>query len=439
MAILLTATSYFVATVVVYYAALFCVSLLRHSAGSGELPAAYVIFVAALNEEAVIAQTLERLLALDHSRFVVCVGNDSSTDATPEILDRYVENPRVSVLHRQLPRAQTGKSDVLNECMEQTMRMLSSEHPVLGGLDPASVVVGIVDADGWLDRDTLSAVGPYFSDASVASVQIGVRIANASTNLLTRMQDMEFVGFSAFVQRARDRVGSSGLGGNGQFTRLSALLDLEAARGGPWRVDALTEDLELGLALVCRGWRTRYCPSVYVAQQGLPSWPALFRQRTRWIQGHYRCWSYLPRLMRAPATLMTRLDLSLYLLLIVTVIIVSFNAVVATLMIAGLVSAHNDFLSFLTAGSLRNTVSLTFGLAPLGMFMYVYQRHATKGFRIWEIPAAGLLFTLYTYVWILATIRAFARTLSGRQNWVKTPRVVEPAMVSADSHAPVAL
>jgi hypothetical protein len=71
--------------------------------------------------------------------------------------------------------------------------------------------------------------------------------------------------------------------------------------------------------------------------------------------------------------------------------------------------------------------------------MYVYQRHATKGFRIWEIPAAGLVFTLYTYVWILATIRALARTLSGRQNWVKTPRVVEPAMVSADSHTAVAL
>jgi 1,2-diacylglycerol 3-beta-glucosyltransferase len=257
--------------------------------------------------------------------------------------------------------------------------------------------------------------------------------------LLTRMQDMEFVGFSAFVQRARDRVGSSGLGGNGQFTRLSALVELKADRGGPWKVDALTEDLELGLALVCRGWRTRYCPTVYVAQQGLPTWRALFRQRTRWIQGHYRCWSYLPKLMRAPATLMTRLDLSLYLLLIVTVIVVSFNAVVATLMLAGLINPHNEFLSFLNAGSARNAVSLTFGLAPLGMFMYVYQRHATRGFRFWEIPAAGFLFTLYTYVWIFATLRAFARNLTGRSNWVKTPRVSEAATIPVDHHAPVTL
>ncbi|MGD1058668.1 MAG: glycosyltransferase family 2 protein [Solirubrobacteraceae bacterium] len=432
MTVLLTVTSYFVASVVVYYAVLFCVSLMRHGTANGELPTAYVIFVAALDEEAVIGQTVERLLQLDYPRFVVCVGDDGSTDATPKILARYSENPHVSVLRREHPRAQSGKSDVLNECMEHTMRMLDSEHPVLGGLDPAAVVVGIVDADGQLDRETLQAVGPYFGEARVASVQIGVRIANASTNLLTRMQDMEFVGFSAFVQRARDRVGSSGLGGNGQFTRLSALLDLKAARGGPWKVDALTEDLELGLALVCRGWRTRYCPTVYVAQQGLPGWRALFRQRTRWIQGHYRCWGYLPRLMGAPATLMTRLDLSLYLLLIVTVIVVSFNAVVATLMIAGVITTHNDFLSFLHAGSSRNAVSLTIGIAPLAMFMYVYQRNATKGYRPWEIPAAGLVFTLYTYVWIFATLRAFARNLTGRRNWVKTPRVAEPATLSSD-------
>lgn len=425
MTVVLTSASYFVAAVVVYYAILFVVSLLRHRTETGATPAAFVVFVAALNEEAVIAQTLESLLGLDHERFVICVANDDSTDATPEILAAYADNPRVAVLHRQLPRARTGKSDVLNECMEHTLALLASDHPVLGGLDPQDVVVGIVDADGRLESSTLQAVGPYFADPKVASVQIGVRIANAGTNLLTRLQDMEFVGFSAFVQRARDRLGSSGLGGNGQFTRLSALVELKASRGGPWKTDALTEDLELGLALVCRGWRTRYCPHVYVAQQGLPGWKALFRQRTRWIQGHYSCWSYLTRLARARTTLMTRVDLSLYLLLIVTVIIVTFSAIVSVLALLGAVNPHNDFLSFIPAGHARNAVSLTIGLAPLVMFLLVYQRYSLVPFRVWQLPAAGMAFTLYTYVWIFATVRALARKLTGRGNWVKTPRVAE--------------
>lgn len=437
MSLLVTCASYFVAAVVVYYMALFGVSLMRHRPGAaGDLPAAYVIFVAALNEEAVIAQTLRSLLSLDHERLIVCVGNDASHDATPEILARYADDSRVTVLHRVPPRARIGKSDVLNECMEQTMRLVDSSHPLLGGLDPASVVVGIVDADGRLDADCLRRVGPYFSDPHVASVQIGVRIANAQTNLLTRMQDMEFVGFSAFVQRARDRVGSSGLGGNGQFTRLSALLQLKAERGGPWRTDALTEDLELGLALVCLGWRTRYCPDAYVAQQGLPRWGALFRQRTRWIQGHYRCWSYLPKLMRAPATWATRLDLSLYLLLIVTVVVVTFNAIAAALTLAQAIAPQNGFLSFIPAGIVHNAINLGLSLAPLVMFMYVYQRHAARGYRVWEIPAAGFLFTLYTYVWVFASARALARNLSGRSNWVKTPRVAEAA--PADEPATIA-
>lgn len=438
MSLLVTCASYFVASVVLYYMALFCVSLLAHRRASGRLPAAYVIFVAALDEEAVIAQTLERLLALEHERFVICVGDDASRDATPEILARYAGDERVCVLSRTLSRARIGKSDVLNECLERTLRLLGSGHPLLGGLDPSSVVVGIVDADGRLDHDTLAKVGPYFSDEGVASVQIGVRIANAGANLLTRMQDMEFVGFSAFVQRARDRLGSSGLGGNGQFTRLSALTELRGARGGPWKPDALTEDLELGLALVCRGWRTRYCPDAYVAQQGLPGWRALFRQRTRWIQGHYRCWGYLPRLMRAPATLATRVDLSLYLLLIVTVTVVTFNAIVATLTQVGAITPRNGFLAFIPAGSLHNAVDLAFGLAPLAIFMFVYQRHASKGFRLWQIPAAGFLFTLYTYVWILATVRALARNLTGRGNWVKTPRVPETAGEAPGGTAPLA-
>ncbi len=77
------------------------------------------------------------------------------------------------------------------------------------------------------------------------------------------------------------------------------------------------------------------------------------------------------------------------------------------------------------AGSGRNTVSLLFGITPIAVFMYVYQRHARTRFHVWEIPAVSIVFTLYTYVWIFATVRALARNATGRRNWVKTPRVDE--------------
>lgn len=425
MSLALTLTSYFVAAVVVYYAVLFVIAWWGRGPDGTDPGLTFVVFVAALNEERVLRATLENLLSLDYPRLAVCVGNDGSVDGTRAILESFATDPRVIAIHRSLPDARRGKSDVLNACFERTWELVDSDHPILGGTDPTRVVVGIVDADGRLDHEALRAVAPYFGNPRVASVQIGVRINNAGANMLTRMQDMEFVGFSAFVQRARDRLGSSGLGGNGQFTRLSALVDLQGSRGGPWRVDALTEDLELGLALICRGWRTRFCPDVYVAQQGLPTWKALFRQRTRWIQGHYSCWSYIPTLSRAPATAATRFDLAVYLVLIVTVIVVSCNVAIA---IGGLIAGvplQNGFMSFVSDHGTRRLLNLAFGLLPITLFMFAYQRHAVRRFGLWELPAVAVVFTAYTYVWIFATARALGRIALGRRNWVKTPRVKE--------------
>ena len=63
--------------------------------------------------------------------------------------------------------------------------------------------------------------------------------------------------FTEIFQRGRQRVGSVGLGGNGQFTRLTALQSLATA---PW-TDCLTEDLDLGIRLLCRGWVNDFCPT----------------------------------------------------------------------------------------------------------------------------------------------------------------------------------
>ena len=122
-----------------------------------------------------------------------------------------------------------------------------------------------MDADGRLDRHALTETGRLFGNSRVGGVQIGVTITNAGDGLLPRCQDIEFVGFSHLAQAARDRIGSVGLGGNGQFTRLSALRSL----GRPPWTDCLTEDLDLGLSLTRLGWRIRFCSTAWVAQEGV--------------------------------------------------------------------------------------------------------------------------------------------------------------------------
>jgi len=418
----LTFANYFIAGVVLYYAGLFALARFTRKAptlSGGQL--VFVIVVPARNEELVIAETLSSLRELRGHDHRVLVLDDGSTDATYERALRLAGvDTRIQVVRRHGARAGRGKSDVLNHAFRIIGEMIDRREIVT---DPSSTIVGILDADGRLERRCLEAVSPFFADPEVGSVQIGVRIGNAASSMLVRLQDMEFVGFTYLVQIARDHLGSSGLGGNGQFTRFSALQSLARE---PWSPGALTEDLDLGLSLVKRGWKTRFCSATFVSQQGLPKWRPLLRQRTRWIHGHYQCWKHIPSLLRShEVRWATRLDLATYLLLVLTVVVVTFNAIVSIASLLGAVLIENRFLDFIPSEVERAFVAELFALFPLGIFMWTYQRHSGHPFRWWEFPAYGLAFTLYSYVWVVATLRAWTRLLLRTGTWTKTPRVVE--------------
>lgn len=412
-----------VAAVVVYYFFLYIHLRVRKWLKTEQLDASYEPFVfvviPAHNEEAVIAHTIESLLRQDYEHRAIMVMNDGSKDATSEVANQYTEHG-VIVVDRDLEIAGRGKGEVLNHAFELIGEMVDSGAEFLGGRGPDDVVICIMDADGQLEQGSLANVVPYFGDPMVGGLQIGVRIANVHTNTLTRMQDIEFIGFSAFVQEARDAFGSVGLGGNGQFARLSALRSLGRA---PW-TKCLTEDLDLGLSLVRMGWRNRFCPTAYVAQQGVTGIPQLVRQRTRWIQGHYQCWQHLSELMKSKhVPLRTRMDLMLYLVLVVFIVLVTAGFILSTLSGLGLVVVKTSFLGWMPWGPIKNATLLVLSFGPMTLFMTTYQARAAHPLRWWELPAYALIFAFYTYMWVAASISAWIRLSLGRDAWAKTQRV----------------
>lgn len=420
--------------ITLYFLTLYAIGLARSRRPQREAPAAagapplYVLVTPAHNEALVIAETVRCMLRL-RGRFLVVIVDDGSSDDTGAIARRAGgADERLIVLTRSAEVAGQGKGEVLNAAYREICRMVDEADPRLGGAAEDDVIMCIVDADGWLRGDALEAVAPYFDDPKVAGVQVPVRMYNARRGLLACMQDIEFIGFSVLIQGGRDRLGSALLGGNGQFVRLAALRTLGDA---PW-TRALTEDLDIGLRLVRAGWVNRVCVETCVAQQAVTRLRPLLRQRTRWVQGHYSCWSHLPALWRTPGIrFRTRLDLSLHLLLAATILIVTVQALMGIGGFLGVLPLGRIPLANLVGNdTVYRACVLIAACGPLGMLGLAYQRAAVdyqaslrRRLPWWSLPGVFFLFTLYVYCWGLpSTFRAFGRLALGRGSWAKTAR-----------------
>jgi cellulose synthase/poly-beta-1,6-N-acetylglucosamine synthase-like glycosyltransferase len=372
----------------------------------------FVFLLPCLNEERVILRSLQRLLSMPGGNFAVLVVDDGSDDGTAAVVST-VLGERVWLLRRTAPEARQGKGEALNAAV----RHLTSTQ-MIGDRDPASVIIVVVDADGRLDRHAITEVSPYFADRQVGAVQIGVRINNRATSRLARMQDMEFVIYTEVFQRGRRHLGSVGLGGNGQFMRLSALRSLGS---GPWS-RSLTEDLDLGIRLLAAGWRNEYCPTAAVHQQGVVRLTRLIRQRSRWFQGHLQSWKLIPTILRS-APPRARADLLYH---------VSSPAVllIASLLSASFVLALTDYVMLALHGQrlfgwwLASTYGLTFG--PGLMFSSVYwTRERENGIPLIKVAGFAHLYVCYSLMWYIAGWWAVSRTLRRRTGWAKTDRVAE--------------
>ena len=378
-----------------------------HAAADGFL---FAFVVPALNEARVIEHTLDRLLSLPVRHCLVLVIDDGSDDGTGHLVESH-HDPRVRLLRREFPDARRGKGAALNAGFHRLLQEV-------GNWPADKVIVGIMDADGRLDPEAPDRVAEHFADADVGAVQVGVRISNREDSVLARLQDMEFVTYTDVFQSARDVWGVAGLGGNGQFVRLAAHLDLAPA---PW-TDGLTEDLEQGLRLICAGWRTRYRRDVAVHQQGLVSARRLLRQRSRWFQGHLQAWRQIPGIIRrAPLRTVPHL---LHILM-VPVLLLANVAMLSSLvtMLIGIAVSPEVRSSLVRPGVFLGWYWLTFALAVF-LTVSVYARRE-PGLPPRKVILLGHTFAVYSLLWIVAGYWALGRILRGRQGWHKTERLIE--------------
>lgn len=387
-----------------------------------------------LNEESVIGVTVDGLLG-PHTTVVVI--DDGSDDDTSRVARRSGEQARaegrggeVVVVRRELPEARKGKGEALNHGIRLVRDAVRTR-----GQDPRETVVCVMDADGRLSDRALAHVLPLFDDPRVGGVQLGVRIRNRRGNFLTWFQDYQFWAMAAVTQFGRNLTKTVSLGGNGQFTRLSALDGLGER---PWS-QSLTEDLDLAISLAVRGWRLRTTAHASVDQQGVSDLRRLVRQRTRWYQGHMTASRRMGEIWRAPRMRhLAALEMFAYLLvpwvldlpwsLLFQYCLIWFVRSPNILVLRGRAAAAVDGTWLRRPANLLAWYLLAFAPALATSWTYL-RRDRTVG-----VPRALLLghsFVVMNYLSFLCAWRALFRMLRRRTGWAKTTREAEAGAVPA--------
>lgn len=399
------------------------------------------VLVPCRDEESVIAETVSAARTSFPSLHVWVI-DDASEDATAQVVrDLMVFDDRVHLISRVAPEARTGKGDALNAAYR-----IVSAH--VGGDEEERhrTVIGVLDADGFLSDNALAMLaGPEsFGEASTGAVQLEVwmknrgdrrprpadgRLRNAIGRVLVRMQDLEFRTTNSAMQVLRVRTGTVGMGGNGQFTRLSVLDALTAEHGKPWG-KKLCEDYELGLNILAQGMRTHYVRQAHVSQEALPFTRRLITQRTRWAQGNMECASALPGLRRGGHLRPSGLAEIHYFML--QPLVMMLNLVLIPLLLV--LGVAEDPAGFWRASTLLTLAlgGLFFLVLPYAVWGLVYRR-VTGGEVSWLLAVGlGLCNLVYVYLTYIYYVRATWRAVTGRTGWVKTRR-------NADGRAPVAV
>ncbi|SDD72090.1 glycosyltransferase family 2 protein [Actinokineospora iranica] len=399
-------------------------------------------FVPCRDEEAVIGGTV-RYLREHFPRAHVWVIDDASEDGTASVVTglrgpRHGGDRRLHLISRRRPDARTGKGEALNSAYRALKEWLGRHT------DPSRVVVVVVDADGRPAPDCLSvcAADHLFGDPRIGAVQIDVRMINRGVPppgggrvrrafglAMVRMQDLEFRGAIAAIQLSRGHTGTIAMGGNGQFTRLSALDSIAEARG-PWR-GALLEDFELGVHLLTEGWKTGFTMDTHVDQEGLYSLRRFLAQRTRWGQGTMQCSRYLRRIWDSRYLSTLGAAEMLYYLaqpwmqLLGTVvypmpfILLAFRTATEPGEVCTWFFTDGAWVLFVVYGS--------FGLLPFVIWGPIYRKRCEPSTSFPRALAYGFAYALYIYTFYITSWRAAIRLLRGHNGWTKTRRNTEPA------------
>jgi len=363
----------------------------------------FTLILPARHEEAVIGDTIGRMVELNYPRALVQV----------VVVIEAGDHGTIAKVEEKLAELRAG--GIAN------VRLLTFADPPINkphGLNVAlreatGDVVTIFDAEDEPHPDILRVVDTVMAREGAPVVQCGVQLMNYADRWFSALNVLEYFFWFKSRMHYHARVGMVPLGGNTVFMRRDLL-----ERLGGWDQECLTEDADVGIRLSAERIPVRvlYDDEHVTKEETPPTVGQFVKQRTRWNQGFLQVlgkgdWRRLPSW---PQRLLALYTLAFPLLQVLTLL---YLPVSLWLMFFAKVPVAVAMVSTLPL----YVVTIQFVISLVGLYEFT----AVHGLRSSWLSPLWMLFAYLPYQGLLgyAALRAVWRQLNRVNTWEKTAHI----------------
>ena len=367
----------------------------------------YAFFIAAHNEEPVIANLVQSIKDQDYPAELIdiFVVADACTDNTAQ-----AARDAGAIVYERNDLARKGKSWVMDYGFDRILREYPGKHEAFF----------IFDADNLLSRDYVSIMNDAFDQGYLALTSYR-NSKNFGSSWISSAYATWFLREARYLNNARMILGTScAVSGSGYLVSSKII---EGMHG--WDFHTLTEDIQFSTFCAVHGVRIGYAPAEFYDEQPL-TLSASWKQRMRWTKGFYQVFFTYGRHLLKAISKFRRFAAYDLLMTIAPGMLLTLISLLAngTFIIVGMMS-HGFLATDAEIEMCIGSLLLTLGFMYITFFAMGLLTTITEFRHIhcpekWRIVANLFTFPLFMFTYIPLTVAA----LFLKVDWVPTPHDV---------------
>lgn len=392
-----------------YQVVFFFIGLIR---GQVKIPPAkkqhtYAFFIAAHNEEAVIANLVKSIKDQDYpSELIdVFVVADACTDNTAQ-----AAREAGAIVYERNDLSRKGKSWVMDYGFDRILREYPGKHEAFF----------IFDADNLLSRDYVTIMNDAFDQGYLALTSYR-NSKNFGSSWISSAYATWFIREARYLNNARMICHTScAVSGSGYL--VSAKL-IEGMKG--WDFHTLTEDIQFSTFCAIHGVRIGYAPAEFFDEQPV-TLKASIKQRMRWTKGFYQVLFTYGRHMFKSIGKFHRFAAYDMLMVVGPAMLLTLMCLLVNVMFIAVGSLSHGFLATdaeieMAIGSIIMMLAYMYGtFFVMGLSTTITEWKHIHCPQKWRIFTNLFTFPLFMFTYVPLTVAA----LFLKVDWVPTPHDV---------------